>query len=206
VLQPQRPVVLIQAGIHSHEIDGKDAGLMLLRDIGQGGKEALVQDVDLVFVPIYNVDGHEQDSVFNAIHLRGPDSHGSRKTAQRINLNLDYSKANAPETRSMIRPIREIDPALYVDVHVSDGFDHGYDVTYTYAAWGHYMKSETIARWLNGPFEASVNAHLRAQGHNPHFYPSALDHNDILRACVSRLSGRSGQPATGTSGTCQRYS
>lgn len=175
----RRPVVLIQAGIHSHEIDGKDAGLMLLRDIGLRQQSGLVKDVDLVFVPIYNVDGHERTSVFNAAHLRGPENNGTRKTAQQINLNLDYSKADAPETRAMLRLIQALNPVLYIDVHVSDGFDHGYDVTYTYAAWGHYMKSEAIARWLNGPFETGVNTHLRSRGHTPHFYPSALDHNDI---------------------------
>ena len=32
-LSADKPVFLIQAGIHSGEIDGKDAGLMLIRDI-----------------------------------------------------------------------------------------------------------------------------------------------------------------------------
>jgi hypothetical protein len=34
---------LVQAGIHSGEIDGKDAGMMLLRDIAFGGKNRLVR-------------------------------------------------------------------------------------------------------------------------------------------------------------------
>ena len=46
-----KPVVLVQAGIHAGEIDGKDAGLMLLRDIASRGKDALLDQVDLVFVP-----------------------------------------------------------------------------------------------------------------------------------------------------------
>ncbi|MFK7830483.1 MAG: M14 family metallopeptidase [Congregibacter sp.] len=190
-----RPVVLIQAGIHAHEIDGKDGGLMLLRDIGLGAKANLVDIVDLVFVPIYNVDGHERASTFNAAHLRGPDNHGTRTTAQSVNLNLDYAKADAPETRAMLRLIRELDPVLYIDVHVSDGFDHGYDVTYTYAAWGRYMQSEAIADWLNGPFEDSVNAFLRAQGHNPHFYPSAIDDHDIKKGL--RVSAEGPRWSTG---------
>lgn len=57
---PGKPVVLAQAGIHAGEIDGKDAGLMLLRDIGQRGKDHLLDQVDMVFVPIFNADGHEQ--------------------------------------------------------------------------------------------------------------------------------------------------
>ncbi|WP_405270988.1 M14 family metallopeptidase [Congregibacter sp.] len=191
----QRPVVLIQAGIHSHEIDGKDAGLMLLRDIGLGKKSDLIDVVDLVFVPIYNVDGHERPSAFNAAHLRGPANHGTRDTAQSINLNRDYAKAEAPETRAMLALIQELDPVLYIDVHVSDGFDHGYDVTYTYAAWGRYMHSKAIADWLNGPFEAGVNAFLRSQGHNPHFYPSAIDYHEIEKGL--RVSGEGPRWSTG---------
>lgn len=193
--EAKRPVVLVQAGIHSHEIDGKDAGLMLLRDIGLRGKGELVNDVDLVFVPIYNVDGHERASRFNAAHLNGPENHGTRTTAQGINLNLDYAKADAPETRAMLRLIRELKPVLYVDVHVSDGFDHGYDVTYTYAAWGRYMHSKSIETWLTGSFERSVNAFLRDQGHNPHSYPSALDHNNIEKGL--RVSAEGPRWSTG---------
>ena len=40
-----KPVVLAQAGIHSGEIDGKDAGLMLLRDIAFGGKDDLLRNL-----------------------------------------------------------------------------------------------------------------------------------------------------------------
>ncbi|MGY6551519.1 MAG: M14 family metallopeptidase [Erythrobacter sp.] len=176
-----KPVVLVQAGIHAHEIDGKDAGLMLLRDIALGGKAGLLDKVDLVFVPIYNIDGHERAGPYNAPHLRGPDNPGTRNTAQGINLNRDYAKADAPETRAMLRLLRAFDPVLYIDVHVSDGFDHGYDVTYTYAGWGRYVQSRAITRWLSGPFESAVNSHLRAMGHNPHFYPSAIDKQDITK-------------------------
>lgn len=176
-----KPVVLVQAGIHSHEIDGKDAGLMLLRDIGLRGKSGLVDAVDLVFVPIYNIDGHERASPINAPHLRGPDNPGTRNTAQGINLNRDYAKADAPETRAMLRLLQLLDPVLYIDVHVSDGFDHGYDVTYTFAGWGRYTQSEAITRWLNGTFQSGVDAHVREAGHNPHFYPAAIDAADITK-------------------------
>jgi murein tripeptide amidase MpaA len=60
-----RPTLLAQAGIHSGEIDGKDAGLMLLRDIAFGGKKALLDGVNFLFVPIFNADGHERNSEWN---------------------------------------------------------------------------------------------------------------------------------------------
>ena len=68
----KKPVLLAQAGIHSGEIDGKDAGLMLLRDIAFRGKGALLDKADFVFVPIFNIDGHERRSRFNRPNQRGP--------------------------------------------------------------------------------------------------------------------------------------
>lgn len=73
----KKPVVLVQGAIHAGEIDGKDAGLMLLRDIALHGKEALLDRIDLVFVPIYDVDGHEAASRWNFPALRGPREKGA---------------------------------------------------------------------------------------------------------------------------------
>ncbi|HQW60013.1 MAG TPA: M14 family zinc carboxypeptidase, partial [Thermomonas sp.] len=52
------PVVLAQGGIHAGEIDGKDAGFWLARDLLQGkvGRGVLDKAV-LLFVPVFNADG-----------------------------------------------------------------------------------------------------------------------------------------------------
>ncbi|WP_093317428.1 M14 family metallopeptidase [Sphingomonas jatrophae] len=176
-----KPVVLIQAGIHSGEIDGKDAGLMLLRDIALRGKDDLLDRVELVFVPIYNADGHERTSPYNRPNQRGPNNPGSRSTAQNINLNRDYAKADAPETQAMLRLLNRLDPILYIDMHVSDGFDHGYDVTYTFAGWGRHVQSKAITAWLNTSFQRGVDTFVRRMGHNPSFYPSAIDERDLSK-------------------------
>lgn len=57
-----KSVLLVQAGIHSGEIDGKDAGMMILRDIAVGDKGNLLDGVSFLFIPIFNVDGHERFS------------------------------------------------------------------------------------------------------------------------------------------------
>jgi hypothetical protein len=172
---PAKPVVLVQAGIHSGEIDGKDAGLMLLRDIALRGKDNLLDRVDLVFVPIYNIDGHEQLSAWNYPHLRGPAEKGRDSNARNINLNRDYGKADAPETRAMIGLLRELDPILYIDCHVSEGFDMQYDVTFTYAGWGKYARHRATADWLQGRFGPAVTQALTKAGHIPTIYPSPID-------------------------------
>ena len=57
--------MFVQAGIHAGEIDGKDAGMMLLRDIALGNKRQLLNKVNFLFIPILNVDGHERSSPYN---------------------------------------------------------------------------------------------------------------------------------------------
>ena len=173
-----KPVVLVQAGIHAGEIDGKDAGLMLLRDIALRGKDALLDHVDLVFVPIYNIDGHEQSSRWNFPALRGPLEKGHVANARTINLNRDYTKADAPETRAMIGLLRRLDPILYIDCHVSDGFDMQYDTTFTYAGWGRYAYHRATADWLTTRFGPPVTAALARAGHIPTLYPSPIDTRD----------------------------
>lgn len=173
-----KPVLLAQAGIHAGEIDGKDAGLMLLRDIAHRGKSGLLDHVDLVLVPILNIDGHERPSVWSRGHQRGPRETGWRATAQNINLNRDYAKADAPETRAIIGLLRELDPALYIDFHVSDGPDMQYDVTYTFAGWGTYARARAITGWLEKRFKPAVDTALTAQGHVPGVYPSLIDGRD----------------------------
>ena len=170
-----RPVVLVQAGIHAGEIDGKDAGLMLLRDIALRGKSDLLDTVDLVFVPVYNLDGHEQRNAYNFVHIRGPAEKGRDANARNIDLNRDYAKVDAPETRAMIALLRTLDPILYVDCHVSEGFDMQYDVTYTYAGWGRYARHRATAAWLEQRFGPAVSQALTAAGHLPAIYPSPID-------------------------------
>ena len=172
----RKPVLLAQAGIHSGEIDGKDAGLMLLRDIAFRGKGALLDNADFVFVPIFNIDGHERSSRFNRPNQRGPVMQGWRTTAQNLNLNRDYLKADAPEMQAMIGLIRKYDPALYLDLHVTDGTDHQYDVAFAFAGWdGLYAYSPAIGKWLDQSFRPSVSAALAKAGHTPGLYVSAVD-------------------------------
>ena len=172
----RKPVLLAQAGIHAGEIDGKDAGLMLLRDIAFRGKDALLDSANFVFVPIFNVDGHERSSRFNRPNQRGPVIQGWRTTAQNLNLNRDYLKADAPEMQAMIGLIRKYDPALYLDLHVTDGTDHQYDVAFAFSGWdGRYAYSPEIGKWLDQSFRPEISTALTKAGHTPGFYVSAAN-------------------------------
>ena len=161
-----KPLILAQGGIHAGEIDGKDAGLMLLRDMTvRGTKRELLDRVNLLFVPIFNVDGHERVSRYSRINQRGPEVSGWRTNARNLNLNRDYMKADAEEMQAMIRGIVTWQPDLYIDLHVTDGAEYQYDITYGWnGTAGH---SPAIARWLDTRYRGPVDPHLRAQGHIP---------------------------------------
>ena len=173
-----KPVLLAQGGIHAGEIDGKDAGLMLLRDIALRGKDRLLDRADLLFVPIFNADGHERSSPFNRPNQRGPRSQGWRTTAQNLNLNRDYVKADTPEMKAMIGLLRKHRPALYLDLHVTDGTDYQYDITFAFPGWaGYYAHSLNIARWLDRSYRPAVSSALARAGHIPGLYIDADPRN-----------------------------
>jgi hypothetical protein len=124
------PVTLIQGGIHAGEIDGKDAGFLALRAVLENklAKGALDRQV-LVFVPVFNVDGHERFGNWNRPNQRGPVEMGWRTTAQNFNLNRDYVKADAPEMQAMLGLVNAWDPLTYVDLHVTNGAKFQHDIS-----------------------------------------------------------------------------
>lgn len=126
-----RHVVLFQGGIHAGEIDGKDAGFQALRDLldGRIAKKARSR-ITVVFVPVLNVDGHERFGPNHRVNQVGPEEMGWRTTAQNLNLNRDYLKAEAPETAAVLGLLERWDPIVYVDLHVTDGARFRHRIAY----------------------------------------------------------------------------
>jgi hypothetical protein len=181
-LNPDKPLFLIQAGIHSGEIDGKDAGLMLLRDICFKGKGSLIDHVNIVFIPVLNADGHERSSPYSRPNQRGPLNQGWRNTAQNLNLNRDYMKADAPEMIGLLGLFNKYDPTLYIDLHVTDGMDYAYDITYGFHGWnGLYADSPGIGKWLDKTYRPAADAALAANGHIPGPLIFERDNTDLSK-------------------------
>ncbi len=125
-----KPVVLLQNGIHAGENGGKDAAMMLLRDILVTKRHAAWLDrVVILSIPVFNADGHEHASPYNRINENGPAQMGFRVTGTRRNLNRDYLKADTPEMRAWLKLYTAWLPDLLIDNHVTDGSDNQYDVT-----------------------------------------------------------------------------
>lgn len=171
------PVMLIQGGIHAGEIDGKDAGFLALREAleGQVAKGSLDKQV-VVFVPVFNVDGHERFKAWNRPNQRGPEEMGWRTTAQNLNLNRDYVKADAPEMQAMLALMNEWDPLVLADLHVTDGAKFEHDISINveplYAGDAELRKSGLALR-------TSLVGMLTRQGSLPlPFYPSFVVYDD----------------------------
>ena len=96
------------------------------------------------------VGGHDPGVVVSEAHRqqRGPRIQGWRNTATNQNLNRDYLKLDQPEMRAVRGLILKYQPDLYVDVHVTDGMDYQYDVTYGFNGEnGTFSRSPASSRW-----------------------------------------------------------
>jgi len=184
-----RPTLLVQAGIHSGEIDGKDAGLMLLRDIAHSDKADLLAKVDLLFIPVLSVDAHERRGEFNRMNQRGPLQQGWRSNASNLNLNRDYAKADSLEMQALLKVLNQYQPDLYMDVHVTDGEDYQYDITYGFNE-PFASLSPNGASWLAQVYRPFLDRQLSRQGHIPGPLVFGLDRMDFSKG----LSGSTSTP------------
>lgn len=159
-----RAILLVQNSIHAGEMDGKDACLALLRDIVQNPSRAkLLDNVVLVFIPVYNIDGHERRSAHSRINQNGPALAGWRANATNLNLNRDYMKADAPETRDFLRLFHRWVPDFFVDNHVTDGADFQYDVTFALDSTPDVFPA--TAEWVRESVRPELVRQVNASGH-----------------------------------------
>src|SRR5262245_63933004 len=172
-----RPIVLVQNAIHAGEMDGKDASLALLRDIVvTKTKAALLEKAVLIVIPIYNADGHERVSTYNRINQDGPRETGWRTQARNLNLNRDYMKADAPETRAFLKLWNRWLPDLFVDTHVTDGADFQYDTTYAIDTGPDVFPAQ--AEWKRDVLAPYLEATVGAAGHLISPYINLKDDTD----------------------------
>lgn len=173
------PVTLIQGGIHAGEIEGKDAGFLALREILQGraAKGALAKQV-LLFVPVFNVDGHERVGRWNRPNQNGPVEMGWRTTAQNYNLNRDYVKADAPEMQAMLGLVNQWDPLTYVDLHATNGAKFQHDISIQVEP---VHSADAAFRQVGVALRDSVIKDLARQGSMPQaYYMSFVKQDDPM--------------------------
>jgi hypothetical protein len=178
-----KPVVLIQSGIHAGEIDGKDASLMLLRELATGARPRILDAVTLLLVPIYNVDGHERVSRFNRSQQDGPEEGmGFRTTARGLDLNRDHLKLDSAEARALVALVNAWRPHLHVDNHVSDGFDHAWELGFATAEAP--QAAPSVDAWAKQALPAVAEA-TRAEGHPLGPYLELLSNEDPAKGAIT---------------------
>ena len=163
-VKTNKAIILVQSGIHSGEIEGKDTALMLVRDmVITKTRAAWLKNAIFLVIPVFNIDGHENRSPFNRPNQNGPDITGTRAQTQELNLNRDYVKATTPEMHGFLALYQAWMPDFMFDNHVTDGADYQYDVTWDMAH--HEDIGEPTRSWVNDRFIPEINKRMEASGH-----------------------------------------
>ncbi|MCK5076368.1 MAG: hypothetical protein KAR38_08325, partial [Calditrichia bacterium] len=119
----ERAIVYFQANIHAGEVEGKEAVLMLARDILAGETPDFLDKLIILITPNFNADGNEKISKRNRKRQHGPvNGVGVRYNGQKLDLNRDGIKLESPEVRGMVQNVlNRWDPLLFVDCHTTNG-------------------------------------------------------------------------------------
>ncbi|MCU0371021.1 MAG: M14 family metallopeptidase [Bacteroidales bacterium] len=181
-------ILLIEAGIHSGEIDGKDAGLMFFRDLAIKKQFGDIPDnITFLFIPIFSVDGHERSGPYNRINQDGPEEMGWRTTAQNLNLNRDFLKADAPEMQAWLRLYQRWQPDFLVDIHVTDGADYQYVMTYGLETFGNLEAG--LTNWTVDQFIPAMDNFMDKAGYPAHPYVMFRRWHDPRSGLRSSVAG-----------------
>ena len=125
-------VIYIQGNIHAGEVEGKEAIMMLMRDILLGDKKHLLDNLIILFAPIYNTDSNDKMGKDTRPSQDGsPVEAGLRANSQGLDLNRDGMKMEAFETNGLFQNIINAwDPQIFVDLHTTNGTWHAYNLTW----------------------------------------------------------------------------
>lgn len=177
-------IVFVQNCIHPGECAGKDASLMLLRDmVITKTRQELLDHVILLVIPIFNADGHERFGPYSRINQNGPEEMGWRVTSRNLDLNRDYVKADAAEMRAWLALWNAWRPDLHVDNHTTDGGDWQYDLMFTTGQ--HQAAAPQVADWLKDRLYPELLPALEADGHVTATYFSLVDRLDPAKGIRS---------------------
>jgi len=140
-----KPAVLVMANIHAGEVEGKEACQILIREVASGRLASLLDNQVILLIPIFNTDGN--DKLGHNRHDKAPDLAGVRYNGQSLDLNRDYTKLESPEVRGLVQLFSTWDPALFIDMHTTNGSYHREPVTYTTCANANAPQALTDYMW-----------------------------------------------------------
>jgi hypothetical protein len=184
--------VLVLGNIHAGEVEGKEAALILARRLAGGDLRQLLDRLVVLVAPLYNADGNERISPDHRPGQFGPiGGVGTRENARGLDLNRDFTRLEAAESRSLARLLDEWDPHLVVDLHTTNGSYHGYHLTYapTLAVNADSRIVETTHDLLASARRALANRGWRTYYYGNFTVDGALDRHRV------RVDDGAGPPA-----------
>lgn len=101
-LNRNKPTFMIIASQHGNEQSGKEAALLLVRDLALGELKPLLKQMNFLIIPQANPYG-------NFVNRR--------ENEQSLDLNRDHVKLEAPETQAIHKVFRAWMPEVTMDVH-----------------------------------------------------------------------------------------
>ncbi|MGD8331845.1 MAG: M14 family zinc carboxypeptidase, partial [Acidobacteriota bacterium] len=198
VRAPGKTRIWIQGGIHSGEACGKEAMLIMLRELAQGAWPQWDDDLVLMIAPLYNADGNELVKIDNRGRQNGPiGGMGQRPNAQGYDLNRDHMKLDSPEARSLVTMMNRYDPHLGIDLHTTNGTQHAYYVTYSPPL--NPNTPEQIDEMLRGDWLPTLTAAVKEKHGWDYFYYGNASGMGGGRGFGGR-GGRGGAPPAGAAG------
>ena len=170
VAAAQKTRIYVQGNIHAGEVCGKEAALMLVRDLAAGKHDGWARSLILLIAPIYNADGNERIALDNRPRQHGPvGGMGIRANAQGLDLNRDHIKLESPEARAFVGMLNKYDPHVVIDLHTTNGTHHAYHLTYSPPL--HPNTSKKIVDLLRERWLPAVTEQVREQfGEEFYFY------------------------------------
>jgi hypothetical protein len=140
-------ILFINNGIHAGEPDGIDASVALATNLlANPLYKRMLENAAVCIVPVFNIDGALMRSMYYRVNQNGPAECGFRANSKNYDLNRDFIKTDAQNTYSLVTMLRQWDPDVFIDTHVSDGADYQY--TMTLIASQHNKLNPSIGSYL----------------------------------------------------------
>ncbi|HVT84990.1 MAG TPA: M14 family metallopeptidase [Chitinophagaceae bacterium] len=158
-----KKIIFINNGIHPGEPDGIDASMLMVRDIVTN-KYKIPNDIVLAIIPVYNIGGCLNRSPNYRIDQNGPEEKGFRGNSQNLDLNRDFIKCDAKESRSFAEIFHLLDPIVFVDNHVSDGADYQHVMTLLVSQ--HNKLGGAMGEFMNKEFEPGLYSLMKEKGYD----------------------------------------
>ncbi len=188
-INKNNPVVYIQANIHAGEVEGKEATLMLARDMLKYDPDGLLDKVTLLICPIFNPDGNDKISKKNQTNQNGPfNGVGVRYNGQHLDINRDALKLETPEMRGLVQNVlNRWEPDVTVDCHTTNGSYHEEPVTFS---WGINPNGDKeIINYMRDKMMPAVGKELEKKYNVPNcYYGVFIDREDHSKGWLNYAS------------------